>query len=40
MNTQHPDKENLLFSYVRKQEEECKIIENEIGGCIWCIKKN
>ena len=37
---QHPDKENLLFSYVRKQEEECKIIENEIGGCIWCIKKN
>jgi cyclopropane fatty-acyl-phospholipid synthase-like methyltransferase len=40
LSIQHPDKENLFLSYVRKQEEECKIIENEIAGCIWCLKKN
>jgi len=39
LSIRHPDKENLLLDYVRKQEEECKIIENEIAGCIWCIRK-
>lgn len=34
-----PDKKKLLFSYVEKQETECSIIENELTGCIWCIKK-
>ncbi|MBT8382654.1 MAG: methyltransferase domain-containing protein [Ignavibacteria bacterium] len=36
----YPDKKVLFFNYVRKQEEECKIIEAEIVGCIWCIRKN
>jgi 2-polyprenyl-3-methyl-5-hydroxy-6-metoxy-1,4-benzoquinol methylase len=35
----HPDKKKLLFDYVKKQEDECSIIENDITGCIWCIKK-
>jgi len=39
LSIQHPDKEKLFLSYVRKQEDECKIIENEIAGCIWCMKK-
>jgi cyclopropane fatty-acyl-phospholipid synthase-like methyltransferase len=36
---EHPEKEALLLGYVKKQETECKIIENELAGCIWCIKK-
>ncbi|MBE0572161.1 MAG: methyltransferase domain-containing protein [Ignavibacteriaceae bacterium] len=35
----HPDKKKLFLSYVEKQEEECSIIEKEITGCVWCIKK-
>jgi 2-polyprenyl-3-methyl-5-hydroxy-6-metoxy-1,4-benzoquinol methylase len=35
----HPDKKILLLGYVKKQEEECSIIENDITGCIWCIRK-
>lgn len=35
----HPDKKKLFSDYVKKQEEECSIIENEITGCIWCIRK-
>jgi len=35
----HPDKKKLLFDYVKKQEEECSIIENDITGCVWCIRK-
>ena len=34
-----PQEEELLSGYVKKQEEECKIIESELAGCIWCIKK-
>ena len=36
---EHPDKKDLLFSYVKKQEDECKIIDNTLSGCIWCIRK-
>ena len=36
----YPDKKEMLYNYVKKQEEECKIIENEIAGCIWCLKKS
>lgn len=35
----HPDNKKLLFDYVKKQEEECSIIENDLTGCIWCIRK-
>jgi 2-polyprenyl-3-methyl-5-hydroxy-6-metoxy-1,4-benzoquinol methylase len=35
----HPDKKKLFLSYVEKQEEECSIIEKDITGCVWCIKK-
>ena len=35
----HPDKKKLLFDYVKKQEDECSIIENDLTGCIWCVKK-
>jgi len=35
----HPDEKKLFFDYVMRQEEECSIIENEITGCIWCIRK-
>jgi len=35
----HPDKKKLFLSYVKKQEEECSIIEKDITGCVWCIKK-
>jgi cyclopropane fatty-acyl-phospholipid synthase-like methyltransferase len=40
LSAKYPDKEDLFFNYVKKQEEECKIIEEEIGGCIWCLRKN
>ena len=39
LSVKHPDKKELLFSYVKKQEDECKIIENKLAGCIWCIRK-
>ena len=35
----YPDKEKLFFDYVKRQEEECSIIENDITSCIWCIRK-
>ena len=35
----HPGKKNLFLGYVKKQEEECSIIETELTGCIWCIRK-
>jgi len=35
----NPDKKDLLTGYVRKQEAECKIIESEITGCVWCLQK-
>jgi cyclopropane fatty-acyl-phospholipid synthase-like methyltransferase len=35
----HPDKKKLLFDYVKKQEAECSIIENDLTGCIWCVRK-
>jgi ubiquinone/menaquinone biosynthesis C-methylase UbiE len=34
-----PDKKELLSGYVKKQTEECKIIEEQLEGCIWCIRK-
>ena len=34
-----PDKKDLFYSYIKKQEEECSIIQNEITGCVWCIRK-
>jgi len=34
-----PEKKELLNGYVKRQEEECKIIESEIVGCVWCIEK-
>jgi 2-polyprenyl-3-methyl-5-hydroxy-6-metoxy-1,4-benzoquinol methylase len=40
LSIKYPDKKDMLFNYVKKQEDECKIIENELAGCIWCIKKN
>jgi 2-polyprenyl-3-methyl-5-hydroxy-6-metoxy-1,4-benzoquinol methylase len=40
LSIKNPAKKNLFLSYVKKQEEECKIIANEIMGCIWCIRKN
>lgn len=36
----YPDKEKLFSDYVKRQEEECSIIENDITGCVWCIRKN
>jgi hypothetical protein len=36
----HPEKEKLFLDYVKKQEEECEIINNEITGCVWCLQKN
>jgi cyclopropane fatty-acyl-phospholipid synthase-like methyltransferase len=35
----HPGKKKLFFDYVKKQEDECSIIENDLTGCIWCVKK-
>lgn len=35
----HPDKKELFYSYIKKQEAECSIIENDLTGCIWCIRK-
>lgn len=35
----YPHKKKLFTDYVLRQEEECSIIETEIRGCIWCIKK-
>lgn len=35
----YPDKKKLFFSYIEKQENECSIIDNDLTGCIWCIKK-
>ena len=34
-----PEKKELLLNYVKRQEEECKIINEEIVGCIWCLRK-
>jgi cyclopropane fatty-acyl-phospholipid synthase-like methyltransferase len=34
-----PDKKKLFFDYVKRQEEECSIIENDITSCVWCIRK-
>ena len=34
----HPDEKKLFFDYVKRQEEECSIIENDLTGCIWCIR--
>lgn len=36
----HPNKRKLFYDYVKRQEEECSIIENDLTGCIWCIRKN
>lgn len=35
----YPEKKKLFFSYIKKQEVECSIIENDLTGCIWCVKK-
>jgi len=35
----YPEKKKLFFSYIEKQEAECSIIENDLAGCIWCVKK-
>ena len=35
----YPEKKKLFFGYIEKQEAECSIIENDLTGCIWCIKK-
>lgn len=35
----YPEKKKLFFSYIEKQEAECSIIENDLTGCIWCVKK-
>jgi cyclopropane fatty-acyl-phospholipid synthase-like methyltransferase len=35
----HPDQKKLFFDYVKNQEAECSIIENDITGCVWCIRK-
>jgi 2-polyprenyl-3-methyl-5-hydroxy-6-metoxy-1,4-benzoquinol methylase len=35
----HPHNKKLFSDYVKKQEEECSIIENDLTGCIWCIRK-
>jgi hypothetical protein len=36
---QYKEHENLFENYVKKQEDECKIIESTITGCIWCLQK-
>jgi cyclopropane fatty-acyl-phospholipid synthase-like methyltransferase len=36
----YPEKKELLINYVKKQEDECEIIEKEIVGCVWCLQKN
>ncbi len=35
----YPNRKKLFCDYVKKQEEECSIIETEITGCVWCIRK-
>lgn len=35
----YPDRKKLFCDYVKKQEEECSIIETDITGCVWCIRK-
>jgi len=37
--TKFPERKDMLIGYVKEQEEECKIIENDVVGCVWCIKK-
>ena len=36
---QFPEKKELLLGYVKRQEKECEIIENDITGCVWCLQK-
>jgi 2-polyprenyl-3-methyl-5-hydroxy-6-metoxy-1,4-benzoquinol methylase len=35
----YPFKKELFTDYIKKQEDECSIIENDITGCVWCIRK-
>lgn len=37
--TKFPERKDMLIGYVKEQEEECKIIENDVVGCVWCIQK-
>lgn len=39
LSVKHPEKKKLFLDYVKKQEEECEIIENELIGCVWCLQK-
>ncbi|MDI6766787.1 MAG: class I SAM-dependent methyltransferase [Bacteroidota bacterium] len=34
-----PELENEIRSYIRLQEEECEVLENEIEGALWVIQK-
>lgn len=40
LSVNYPEKKELLMNYVKKQEDECEIINNEITGCVWCLQKN
>lgn len=39
LSIRYPEKKDLFLSYVAKQMNECSIIENDIVGCTWCLKK-
>lgn len=39
LSVKHPEKKKLFLDYVKKQEGECEIIENELIGCVWCLQK-
>jgi cyclopropane fatty-acyl-phospholipid synthase-like methyltransferase len=40
LSAKFPDQREMLLNYVKRQEEECEIIENELIGCVWCLQKN
>lgn len=35
----NPEMKDEISNYIRGQEEECKFLENEIGGAVWVLRK-
>jgi hypothetical protein len=39
LSKKHPKKKDLLKDYIRRQEEECDILEKEVLGAVWLLQK-
>jgi len=39
LKIKHPDKGRIFDNYIRKQLEECEVLENEVKCVTWLLKK-